>query len=216
MSTVTLRIIDGADRGKTYSDLHTPVSIGREAGNSIQLNDDRVSRFHLKIHMDRDNFLLTDLESTNGTIVNGEETTMKILRFGDVIRVGRTTMLFGTREEIHRRLQKVGANDVEKQLAAASVGDSNCSQPWVNDPNYQLKLFEGTPPEIPGRMTPAQLAQFLEVIEFMHLNLRRLISDIESGGGQPPYELNLAQFQYLLDMQARLAEYIRKSSRPNA
>ncbi len=211
MASITLRIIDGADRGKTYADLSTPVSIGREAGNSIQLNDDRVSRFHMKIHIDRDNFLLTDLESTNGTIVNGEEATIKVLRYGDMIRVGRTTLLFGTRDQIQRRLKTAKFNDVEKQLAASSVSDSSVSQPWLNDPNYQFKLMEGNPPGIPSRLSPSQMAQFVEVIEYLHLGFRRLITDVEAGGSQPPYELNLGQWQFILDMQARLAEYIRES-----
>ena len=49
MAEVNLRVIDGADRGRVYAGLGTPVTIGREEGNIIQLNDDRVSRFHLKI-----------------------------------------------------------------------------------------------------------------------------------------------------------------------
>ena len=36
MAEVTLRIIDGADRGRVYSALDTPVTIGREEGNIIQ------------------------------------------------------------------------------------------------------------------------------------------------------------------------------------
>jgi len=49
MGGITLRILDGADRGRVFGDLMPPVTIGREEGNSIQLNDERVSRFHLKI-----------------------------------------------------------------------------------------------------------------------------------------------------------------------
>ena len=48
MATITLRVLDGADRGRSYDELGTPVTIGREEGNSIQLNDERVSRFHVK------------------------------------------------------------------------------------------------------------------------------------------------------------------------
>ncbi|MEZ6095393.1 MAG: FHA domain-containing protein [Pirellulaceae bacterium] len=213
MSTITLRIIDGADRGKTYADLSTPVSIGREAGNSIQLNDDRVSRFHMKIHMDRENYVLTDLESTNGTMVNGEEASVKILRFGDVIRVGRSTMVFGSREQINRRLQKINCSDLEKQLSATGSSDSSPSSPWANDPNYQLRLLEGEPPAIPARMSPGQAAQFVEVMEYLHLSLRKIVSDVQAAPGENR-ELQPDQWQLLLDLQARLAEYIRKTTRP--
>ena len=49
MALVTLRVLDGADRGRVFQNLATPVTIGREEGNSVQLNDERISRFHLKI-----------------------------------------------------------------------------------------------------------------------------------------------------------------------
>ena len=67
MVAVTLRVLDGADRGRVFEDFNAPITIGREEGNSIQLNDERISRFHLKIQVDHEDLVLTDLESTNGT-----------------------------------------------------------------------------------------------------------------------------------------------------
>src|SRR3990172_9283239 len=99
MADVTLRVLDGADRGRVFERLPTPVTIGREEGNSIQLNDERVSRFHVKIQDDQDKLILTDLESTNGTKVNGEEIRLRILRFGDLISIGRSLLLFGSEEQ---------------------------------------------------------------------------------------------------------------------
>ena len=81
--SITLRVLDGADRGKTFDNLPLPVTIGREEGNTIQLNDERISRFHIKIQEDNSKFILTDLESTNGTKVNGDEIRLRILRYGD-------------------------------------------------------------------------------------------------------------------------------------
>ena len=83
--TITLRVLDGADRGRVFGDVALPVTVGREEGNSIQLNDERVSRFHLKIQEDHEKLVLTDLESTNGTKVNGEDIQLRILRYGDMI-----------------------------------------------------------------------------------------------------------------------------------
>src|SRR6185437_8809812 len=84
MALVTIRILDGADRGRLYDDVSTPVTIGREEGNDIQLADERVSRFHLKIQEDQEKVVLTDLDSTNGTKVNGDDTQLRILRYGDM------------------------------------------------------------------------------------------------------------------------------------
>ena len=107
MSAVTLRVLDGADRGREYKDMTPPITIGREEGNSIQLNDERISRFHLKIQLDHNDLVLTDLESTNGTKVNNEEAQLRILRHGDMITLGRSTLIFGSREEINDRLKKL-------------------------------------------------------------------------------------------------------------
>ncbi len=104
MAEITLRVLDGADCGRVCEELPTPVCIGREEGNTIQVNDERVSRFHVKIQADQDKIVITDLESTNGTKINGEDIQLRILRYGDTIMLGRTVLLFGSREQIAERL----------------------------------------------------------------------------------------------------------------
>src|SRR6478735_3114153 len=129
MALITLRVLDGADRGRVYEDLPTPVTIGREEGNLLQLNDERVSRFHVKIQEDQDKLVITDLESTNGTKVNGEDIQLRILRYGDIISIGRSVLLFGTREQIAGRLADlraemsgtIGYDDEGKKIAAGSL-----------------------------------------------------------------------------------------------
>ena len=104
MSLVTLRIVDGPERGTVYDQIATPISIGREEGNVVRLNDERVSRFHLKIHESEGAVIATDLDSTNGTCINGELVHIWELKPGDLIAVGRSTLLVGGRDEIARRL----------------------------------------------------------------------------------------------------------------
>ncbi|MFN6108779.1 MAG: FHA domain-containing protein [Planctomycetota bacterium] len=213
MASITLRVLEGTDRGKVYDNLPLPVSIGREEGNTIQLNDDRVSRYHLKIQMDHENLVLTDLESTNGTRVNGEDTHLKILRFGDVINLGRTSLLVGTREQISQRLAKLGRPDLEKQLAAASSGERSAKSPWQNDPNYSLSLLADEPPQLPVRMSPGQSAHLSELLDFLYMHLRRLIGEGTAKQRGDQVELPQAQWQQLLDLQARVAELLRKIGR---
>ena len=109
--SITLRVLDGADRGRIYNDLELPITIGREEGNEIQLNDERISRFHAKLQLDHEQVVLTDLESTNGTKVNGEEVQIRILRYGDLVSVGRSVLLFGSRDQIADRLQQQRTGD---------------------------------------------------------------------------------------------------------
>ena len=89
MTSVTIRVLEGMEQGKVFSRMSLPISIGREEENSIQLNDDHVSRFHAKIQDHSGRVILTDLESTNGTKVNGHWVQVRILRAGDVVGLRR-------------------------------------------------------------------------------------------------------------------------------
>jgi len=100
--------------GVAFRQRSHPFDIGREEGNPIQLNDERISRFHLKIQEDEGKLVLTDLESTNGTKVNGEPVQLWVLRPGDVIAAGADVLLFGSREEIAQRLALLRGADLPR------------------------------------------------------------------------------------------------------
>src|SRR6201995_2782732 len=104
MKNVTFQVVVGVDKGRVFRELGTPVTIGREEGNVLRLNDERVSRFHAKVQQDNGDIILTDLESTNGTRVNGSTVQIRRLRPGDRVGVGRSTLLFGSQEEIAARM----------------------------------------------------------------------------------------------------------------
>ena len=218
MATITLRVLDGADRGKVFEDVRVPVTIGREEGNTIQLNDERISRFHLKIQKDHDDLVLTDLESTNGSRVNNEDVRLRILRHGDLITVGRSTLIFGTRVEINERLERLGsanrALDLSDSNASRSSGDLSVQGDWQEDPNYQLALLDLNPPRLPERMSPGQAAQLSEVIEFLHMHIRSVVADVEIDPRMNRIVLSNKQWQKVLDAQARLAEFLLKISDP--
>ena len=63
MPSVTFQILEGIDKGRVFRDLQTPVTIGREEGNVLRLNDERVSRFHAKVQFDNGEVIITDLVS---------------------------------------------------------------------------------------------------------------------------------------------------------
>src|SRR5437870_13441355 len=104
MANVTFQVLEGVDKGRVFRELPTPVTIGREEGNVLRLNDERVSRFHAKIQIDNGEVILTDLESTNGTRVNGNVVQIRRLRPGDRIGVGRSLLLFGSEKQINERI----------------------------------------------------------------------------------------------------------------
>ena len=219
--TITLRVLDGADRGRVFGELSPPVTIGREEGNSIQLNDERVSRFHLKIQEDHEKLVLTDLESTNGTKVNGEDIQLRILRFGDMITLGRSVLLFGSRDEIAGRLaemRKSGAaarGTIDPSHLKGQPGSLDFDLQWEDGDELQATLHSLEPPELPDRMSPGQAAQLAELIEYVHIRLRNLMGSVETEGKGEQVRLDLRQWQGLLDLQGRLAEYLRAVSGPN-
>ena len=88
MPAVTFQVLEGIDKGRIFRDLTTPVTIGREEGNVLRLNDERVSRFHAKVQFDNNEIIITDLDSTNGTRVNGVGIASAELAHGDRIQAG--------------------------------------------------------------------------------------------------------------------------------
>ena len=71
------------------------ITIGRGSDNDIVLSDEQVSRRHAEIRRQDDNFIITDLNSTNGTFVN-ELRIQKAqsLQHGDRIDIGTSSFLF--------------------------------------------------------------------------------------------------------------------------
>lgn len=69
--------------------ISTPLLIGRGASNHIVLDDPRISRQHARLAPERDGTFLYDLNSANGTVVNGTVVSKHKLEPNDVIRLGR-------------------------------------------------------------------------------------------------------------------------------
>src|SRR6516162_3417515 len=122
MATVTFQVLEGIDKGRIFRDLPTPVTIGREEGNMLRLNDERVSRFHAKVQQDSGDIILTDLESTNGTRVNNNVIQIRRLRHGDRICVGRSLLLFGSNEQIMARWATLGMTAKPPLLGGTTDG----------------------------------------------------------------------------------------------
>ena len=208
MGTVTLRVIDGPDRGKVFSDLDWPVTIGREDGNSVELTDERVSRFHLKIFAESGKTVLADLGSTNGTQVNGETVHLWVLRPGDLILLGKTYLLFGSKADISRRLKEVRTRRNPREsgvmgtvpeesgsldtLAFRRLREQQSSLDVTSNVLLEQEVFSDLkssdlemlrslfPPTLPGGLSTLQNAQLTELFVYFSLRLRAITCGIES------------------------------------
>lgn len=222
MTLITLRVLDGANRGQSFVEMPTPLTIGREEGNPIQLNDERISRFHLKIQEDEEKVVLTDLQSTNGTKVNGESVQIWILRPGDVISVGQTLLVFGSHEDIAQRLALLRGVDLSEGITlnieayeeepSAAMLDFELN--FSEDPDAQQLLHTLAPPELPSSLTPGQAAQMAEMLQYINFRMRGLIQSVKSKGKGDHVTLDLREWQNLIDLENRLACYIRQIGEP--
>jgi pSer/pThr/pTyr-binding forkhead associated (FHA) protein len=71
--------------------------IGRSSECELTVDDANVSRRHCEIRRIGDGYSLVDLDSTNGTEVNGQRIQETALMSGDVIEVGTTRITFERR-----------------------------------------------------------------------------------------------------------------------
>jgi predicted component of type VI protein secretion system len=224
MAQLTLRVLHGADRGKVYDGIATPVTIGREEGNTIQLNDERISRYHLKLQHDNDKIVLTDLESTNGTKVNGEEIQVRIVRDGDIIALGRSVLLVGSHSDIERRIAEIAARlppaDADRaramrdRLERISSNEDRDSEVIEDLGEAGMPLLPAGPPPLPSPLGPAQAAELAEMLDYVQGVLRDATESAVKRPGGESIEIDFAPWQAILDLQATLAELLRKVSEP--
>ena len=81
--------------GRRFALLKATTTLGRSPHVQIFIPDPRASRRHAEIHCDADGCSVTDLESTNGTFLNGLRlTASQMLHQGDVISIGSAAFTF--------------------------------------------------------------------------------------------------------------------------
>jgi hypothetical protein len=228
MRTVTFLVLEGVDKGRVYKDLPIPVTIGREEGNGLRLNDERVSRFHAKVQVEDGDIILTDLDSTNGTRVNGTAIQIRRLRAGDQVSIGRTMLLFGTMEEIAARRATAPANTGgqaqtvrAEELAAASgrapapspAGSSDRTVGPGGTANWTA--FDEDIPPLPQKLSPAQAARLAEIFDYLHRGLTTAVENIDANEDGTEIRIGFAEWQTIQAVQMLLARYGRSIAEPD-
>ncbi len=244
MARVTIQVIEGLERGHVYSGLIPPVSIGREDDNLVRLNDERVSRFHAKLQEDGDRIILTDLDSTNGTRVNGHPVQMRVMQIGDQVSVGRCLLIFGSRDEIAASLggqpsQNIAGSEVASNLTIEVSSDSwessdHLEEPIVleepgnaadddssdTDANLLADLFPDGPPSPPRDLRPLQRAEVSDMLAFVHEQIRTVLQSASEELTDERDAMKIMRvawpaWQRLLNLEMDLAVYLRKIADPD-
>lgn len=93
-----LVILTGLEKGKKILLVSRCTTLGRSVECNVLIKDSRVSRNHAEVLREENAFWLVDMDSSNGTRVNGTKVTRRELRDGDRIMIGSTELMFSTPE----------------------------------------------------------------------------------------------------------------------
>ena len=117
-------VVSGPSKGTVVRFTGDQLSVGRDSANNLCLRDRAVSRRHFSISKSDAAFHLIDLESHNGTFVNGIPVRRKLLTHGDTLRVGRCELVFLITEDegvIVEPVQFQDENEEDSLLTTTNV-----------------------------------------------------------------------------------------------
>jgi len=145
------------------------ISLGRAAENDIAIDHAEISRRHAQFVRTDQDFVVQNLNTSNGTWVNGEPAANQPLRSGDVIRIAENPGALGARVEYASQLKEfegpqIAAADGEATMLGlmdSLPGDEDEFevQP-ASDFAYDLHGIEGAPPKPAARDLDAELEGF--------------------------------------------------------
>lgn len=85
---------------KTFPLIEQEYYIGRQMGNQIHVSDPSISNVHARVFKGPEGYVLEDLNSRNGTFINGVRIDRKLLRENDAVRVGNSNFVYNIVYEV--------------------------------------------------------------------------------------------------------------------
>ncbi len=168
-----LYVLQGPDSGQAYRTRGEPLVLGRRS-HHVSLSDGAASEHHAEIRPDNGCWVVVDLNSSDGTFVNGRRImTPTLLRHGDRINLGSTLLFFDRRDQI--------------ESDAADWADFNPAELEIDESNTGLARDQSTPfswiplesTDVGGRML-SEAAEALASVDSIGLLLDRM-SDVVFG-----------------------------------
>ncbi len=145
-----LVIIYGDDLGRRVRLGPEPTVVGRSTHCDVQLDQESVSRNHARISRYRNNYVIRDLGSTNGTYVNDELVDEVALRDGDQVKIGHTIFKFIVsgnmeaqyHEEIYRLMTVDGLTELHNKRYFSEAVERETSRSRRYQRTLTLLLFD--------------------------------------------------------------------------
>jgi pSer/pThr/pTyr-binding forkhead associated (FHA) protein len=104
------------------------INIGRTEDNEVVIPNLGVSRQHAQIRKEKDKFIVTDLNSTNGTYLNEERVISKELQHGDLIKIGKHTITFENSEAVKAKYSWGASSNMGSTIMMDNPAQEETSQ----------------------------------------------------------------------------------------
>jgi pSer/pThr/pTyr-binding forkhead associated (FHA) protein len=126
--TPELIIISENEKGKAFPLTSKAYSLGRSSSCDIHFKDPSVSTTHCELVMtDSGNYIMRDMDSTNGSKVNDKYVKSVELKNGDILRIGKTELLYSL-----EKFSPVSGSETKTIIDLANIGDSEPIAPMAN------------------------------------------------------------------------------------
>jgi len=135
----------------------TPITIGRKPENDIIIDNMAVSSHHARILMQGANYVIEDLQSTNGTFLNDKKILNSALKHNDNILIGQHTLTFVFPESVQP--------EAPKPAAPPKPMDSEATVVMTPQRQQQVRQEEAKPAGGPSAAGRKELAGLLRVVD---------------------------------------------------
>ncbi|MEK7467428.1 MAG: protein kinase [Planctomycetota bacterium] len=137
----------GVDKGKSIQvGLQGAVVVGRDTSAGITINDTMASRNHFKVEARTGSFVLVDLNSKNGTLLNGSRVKESKIVAGDRVQVGETVFSFmedvKPKEDLIGRIIGGGRYKVIERIGRGGMGTVYKAEQIRLNRNVALKMLQ--------------------------------------------------------------------------
>lgn len=152
VSTAKLVFLSGPKAGTEVKLTSEETTLGRQSDNAVAIPDISVSRHHVAVRRQGASYVLADLGSGNGSILNGERVDGEVaLQDGDVFAMGDTEVRFELPRPPTRGPSKLARRDASPSVGARSVSTGRATDPDITPPEDTTGVTD-----VPRRKGPSK------------------------------------------------------------
>jgi len=167
---VLITVSDDDIRNQKSFGLGEILTIGREPGNDVYVDDNLISRFHALVRCNEGEYVILDLGSSNGTFVNDKPVSAPtLLRDNDVIKLGTARLVF--------RLKGEAATPVQQQSTTRRVFAAVNIAVLVSDVRNFTELSESLPADELSAMLADWFRRVGKILQANNGNIEKIRGD---------------------------------------